>query len=124
MKPPCPKCGREMGQNMERWACPRCGVKEGYVPTNEQFIFWARKKLEEPASYQAAVVTALKEAQDFYRNDPSAIIPQVIRKLEKGAQEHGAPVYDPAEIAEQLRQEHVDLVGWLLIRWFNAEREG
>ena len=118
MKTCCGKIG--LDTKMDRQWCPRCGRDHGVAPTSEQFIAWAIGKLADPEFYQWVVAEVLHEAQEYFRAPRETIISQLTTKLHRGAEEHGVPIYDDAELVRHIAEEQIDLLGWKMVELFQS----
>lgn len=92
-------------------------------PESQRFIGWAFDRLEDPDFYQAVLAEATDRLAKCYKGSKDEVLSRLKVKMERGAREHGAPIHPPAMIRQELDNECLDLLGWLLVeKWNERER--
>lgn len=89
-------------------------------PESKKFIAWVMGELESDEVYFSLVLECLEAVQYFLQQPKRLILPDLKKKLIKGGLEHGAPKYSVRRIRQELKAEHLDLIGWRLIGKYNA----
>lgn len=87
------------------------------------FITWANQKLQEPGVLDDLVTRISEEATVYYLGSPEQIRSDVVRKLWKGSIEHGPPWHELPWIQKEMRAELIDLLGYMLLYWYNQEQK-
>lgn len=91
---------------------------------SKRFMDWAFLKLSDPKEYAILADEALALAKAFYDQDQSVVLDSLRAKMERGAIEHGAPNHPDTKIDQELANEYLDLLGWLLVKkWNNRSKE-
>lgn len=97
-------------------------MKSTITPDAARFIDWAMEQLDDPETYNQLLKEIRDNFQRFYEQSPQTITEQLHAKLDRGALEHGEPYYPVEKIREELTNEYLDLLGWLLIEKWNQRR--
>jgi len=93
---------------------------EGKItPQAADFIDWAVREMEDPASYAEAIAQVQQRVVQFYAQyDQAELVKRLHAKVIIGAKEHGEPYYPAEQLKTEIENEYVDLLGWMLIeRW-------
>ncbi len=89
-------------------------------PESQAFIDWTMDSFTDDQVYQRFVTEAIDRAKLFYDQPKTVILTRLKAKMEKGAEEHGAPRLPPSVTRLELENEYLDLLGWLLVAKWNA----
>lgn len=69
---------------------------------------------------EALIREAHKNLTDFYEKPLVKIHQKLMTKLERGAREHGAPIYPKMNVLnKEIEDEMIDLLGWTLVKKWN-----
>lgn len=86
-----------------------------------KFIRWAFKYLKDEKNYKKLCDEIQKKVFVSYLNK-DYLQKSLKKKLYKGAQEHGKPVYSEEALDEEIDNEITDLVGWSLLKIYNSKK--
>ncbi len=86
-----------------------------------RFIDWAFDQLADQSTYQALVNEAKANIETYFAQDKAVILGPLRAKMIKGAKEHGAPNHPLSLVDQELVNEYLDLLGWLLVRKWNEQ---
>lgn len=89
----------------------------------EQFLKFAKTKLDDDAYLFELVQAIVKEALAFYyQEDRKELHDKIYAKLERGTREYGNPIYPLDKLDKEIKEEMIDLIGWSLVKKFNERK--
>lgn len=86
---------------------------------SKRFIKWVDERLSDESQFEEDIAEAIYLADDFYNQPLPYIKKRLLAKLEIGSAEHGRPIYPLDEIQGEMENEFLDLVGWLMVRYYS-----
>lgn len=84
-----------------------------------RFIRWTFQELEDPRKYQDTLDEVRLDLESFLDRPQDEVLKELSQKLIAGAKQYGAPIYPAERIDREIELEHLDLIGWLMIRRYN-----
>lgn len=86
---------------------------------SKDFINWTAKHLSDTDYFSLLSCLVDKQLSIFLNGDRKQLLCALLKKLYKGAQEHGKPS-DSQEVAQdELKQEFLDILGWNMVMLWN-----
>lgn len=89
---------------------------------SKQFIAHVKEELSDPQRYHDFLLECKQEWQNFIARNPQEIMELLVAKLERGAKEHGEPLYPQGKVQEELEMEFIDILGWKQVGKWSQKR--
>ena len=86
---------------------------------SKHFQVWAVKQLNKPGYIENLEIESVRHMQIFFKIPKEKLIKRVKAKLEKGAKEHGSPIYSRKELLLEKYNEFLDILGWEMVLRYN-----
>ena len=90
---------------------------------SKEFIKWSINRLSDKEFYREMLERIESQMQALYGAENDL---QLLRLLEAkmiaGAREHGKPLTDREQIAKEIQQELLDLIGWNMVELWREEK--
>lgn len=77
--------------------------------------------LSDKENYESFLRLCRERFEVFLQKDQAYVVGKLLNKLERGAIEHGAPVYPVETVDGEIEMEFLDILGWSLVRKFNEK---
>lgn len=87
-------------------------------PHTARFLDWAFKNLDDDTYYDQAVEEIKARLDQFYAQSKDQLLTDLKAKMIRGSHEHGEPSHPLPVVQQEINNEYMDLLGWMLIeRW-------